>query len=216
MGKDRPRFEKKDFVRHNEQIRIPQVLLIYEGRNMGVMSNHEALAKARAVGLDLVEVAPHARPPVCSIMDYGKYMFDRQKKLKVKSSVKKEKEVAFRYVIDEHDLETKANQVRRFLEKDFRVKLVVKFKQREKAHKDQGFVIMQKLLNMIDDVAAAEKPPMFEGTNIIVRVDAKKGKKDGLQGDTERAGRNPGSTLPEPEAGRGPSFNRNAAGSSTG
>lgn len=180
MAYDRPK-AGKDFVRCNEQIRIPQVLVVHDGRNLGVMSNHQALAKARAAGLDLVEVSPKSRPPVCSIMDYGKYMFDRSKKQKNKNSgVKEEKEISFRYVIADHDLETKASQVRRFLEKDIRVKVVIKFKQREKAHKDQGFIAMRRLLSMVEDIAVTEKPPTFEGSNIIVRLDAKKGaKKDG-------------------------------------
>jgi len=160
----------KDFVRYNERIRIPQVLVVHEGRNLGVMATREALAKARSMGLDLVEVAPQARPPVCSIMEYGKYMYDKQKRAKSQSHAKKEKEVSFRYVIDDHDLVTKANQVRRFLEKGMRVKLMVKFKAREKAHKEQGFTAMKRLLSMLEDVATVEKAPGFEGNNIIARV----------------------------------------------
>ncbi len=165
----------KDFVRYNERIRIPQVLVVHEGKNLGVMQTRDALAKARSMGLDLVEVAPHARPPVCSIMEYGKYMYDRQKRSKSQSHGQKEKEISFRYVIDGHDLETKANQVRRFLEKGIKVKVVVKFKAREKAHKDQGFVAIQKLLSLLEDVATVEKAPSFEGNNIIARLDVKKG-----------------------------------------
>ena len=175
---DRPR-AGKDFVRCNEQIRIPQVLLVHDGRNLGVMSNREALDRARAVGLDLVEVAPQARPPVCSIMDYGKYMFERKKKKhKQNSGVKEEKEVSFRYVIAEHDLNTKANQIRSFLEKDMRVKVVIKFKAREKAHKDQGFLVMKRVVSLLEDVAVLEKPASLEGSNIIARLDAKKGKNE--------------------------------------
>lgn len=186
MGKDKPK--SKDFVRRNDQIRVPQVLLVHEERNLGIMSSYEALMKARAVGLDLVEVAPHAKPPVCSIMDYGKYMFERQKKMKSKQAgLKKEKEVCFRYVTDEHDLETKANQVRKFLEKDMRVKLMVKFKQRENIHKDQGFIVIKKVLAMVEDIAIIEKPPVLEGTTIVARLDAKKGNKHELHGSARRA-----------------------------
>jgi translation initiation factor IF-3 len=170
---------KKDFVRHNEQIRVPQILLIENGRNLGVMATPIALARARAAGLDLVEVAAHARPPVCQIMDYGKFMFEKQKKEKDKdkSHGNKDKEISFRYVIDDHDLETKAGQVRRFLAKDHKVRVVVKFKQREKAHKDKGFEALDKLVALVADVASLEKPPAFEGSNIVARLQVKKGTK---------------------------------------
>lgn len=206
MAKERPNKQRKDFVRCNEQIRFSPVLVVYDGRNLGTMPNYEALAKARAVGLDLVEVAPQARPPVCSIMDYGKYMYERAKRKKEKQTPQKEKEVTFRYVIDDHDLETKAGQIRRFIEKGMRVKLVVKFKQREKAHREQGFVTMRKLLEKVQDVVTVEKAPSFEGANIIARVDAKKGvKKDGPQESTIPATRDsaPDLRLPTSQAGSG-------------
>ncbi len=168
--------KRKDFVRHNEQIRVPQVLVIENGRNIGVMATSIALAKARAVGLDLVEVAAQAKPPVCQIMDYGKFMFDKQKKDKDKQhNNHKEKEISFRYVIDENDLATKANAARRFLEKGDKVRVVVKFKHREKAHKDKGFEALEKLVALLVNEATLEKPPAFEGSNIVARLQAKKG-----------------------------------------
>jgi len=166
---------RKDFVRKNEQIRVPQVLVVEEGRNIGVMATSIALAKARSLGLDLVEVSAQARPPVCQIMDYGKFMFEKQKKEKDKSrNMHKEKEISFRYVIDEHDLQTKANAAKRFLEKGDKVRVVVKFKAREKAHKDKGFETLNKLVSMVAEVADLEKPASFEGSNIIARLQAKK------------------------------------------
>lgn len=169
---------RKDFVRHNEQIRVPQVLVIENGRNIGVMATSIALAKARAAGLDLVEVAAQAKPPVCQIMDYGKFMFDKQKKEKDKTQNNhKEKELSFRYVIDDHDLATKANAARRFLERGDKVRVVVKFKAREKAHKDKGFEALDKLISLVADVATLEKPAAFEGSNIVARLQAKKGVK---------------------------------------
>lgn len=170
--------QRKDFVRRNEQIRVPQVLVVENGRNIGTMPTSVALAKARAAGLDLVEVAAQAKPPVCQIMDYGKFMFDKQKKEKDKGGAQsKEKEISFRYVIDEHDLQTKANAAKKFLEKGNKVKVVVKFKQREKAHKDKGFEALEKLVAMVEDVATLEKPATFEGSNIVARLQAKKGVK---------------------------------------
>jgi translation initiation factor IF-3 len=170
--------KRKDFVRHNEQIRVPQVLVIENGRNIGTMPTSAALAKARAAGLDLVEVAAQAKPPVCQIMDYGKFMFDKQKKEKDKGGNQhKEKEISFRYVIDEHDLQTKANAAKKFLENGDKVKVTVKFKNREKAHKDKGFEALNKLVSMVEEVATIEKPASFEGSNIVARLQAKKGVK---------------------------------------
>jgi translation initiation factor IF-3 len=177
MAKDRADYkkqQKKNWVRHNEQIRIPQILVVQDGNNLGVMQTRDALALARSVGLDLVEVAPHSRPPVCQIMDYGKYMFDKSKKEKQKSTQQKEKEICFRYVIDEHDLETKANQAKKFLEKGMKVKLVVKFKAREKAHKDLGFDVLRAVIEKLKDVSSVEIAPKFEGANVMARLDVKK------------------------------------------
>lgn len=171
---DRP---KKDWVRSNEQIRIPQVLVVFDGRNLGVMSNRDALNLARQNNLDLVEVSPNNRPPVCHITDYGKFMFDRSKKQKQANSKQhqiKEKEIDFRYVIGEADLQTKVNQIRKFLEKGIKVKCVCRFKQREKAHKDQGFEVLNKVIDQLRDVASIEIFPKFEGSNIMCKLDVKK------------------------------------------
>ncbi len=171
--------KKQDFVRTNERIRIPRVLVIDENnQNIGEVSNKDALAMARAVGLDLVEVSPNARPPVCRIMDYGKFMYERQKKTKNKGAVTKEKEISFRYVISEHDMATKANQAKKFLEQGHRVKLMVFFEKREKAHKQEGFVVMTKMYDLLKEVAQMDNPPIMEGGNIIARLDLKKAKKD--------------------------------------
>jgi translation initiation factor IF-3 len=173
---NKPDLKKKDWVRHNEQIRIPRILVVQDGKNLGEMFTRDALALAREAGLDLVEVAPHSRPPVCQIMDYGKFMYDKSKKEKQKAPQNKEKEIAFRYVIDQHDLETKANQAKDFLSKGMKVKLVVKFKAREKAHKDLGFEIIKKVIDLLQDVSSVELTPRFEGVNVIARLDVKKDK----------------------------------------
>lgn len=167
-------------VRHNEQIRIPQVLVIHNGKNLGVMSNRNALDLARSHNLDLVEVSPNSRPPVCHIIDYGKYMYDKQKKLKESQSKQfgvREKEVDFRYVIAENDLQTKIKQIRQFLIKGFKVRCVCKFRQRENAHKAQGFEILKKVIEMVEDVCIIESPPKFDGSNVVCKLDVKKGEK---------------------------------------
>lgn len=186
----KPQGPKKDFVRHNHMIRVPNVRLVKDGENLGVVPTAQAQAEARNAGLDLVEVAPNAKPPVCAIMDYGKYMFERSKKAKDnKSSKTKEKELSFRYVISDHDLETKANQARKFLEKGDKVKLVVKFKKREKAHKDQGWDAIRKMIELLADVATVEKEPAFEGGNITARLEWKKESKDGSHRNQSPAGK---------------------------
>lgn len=173
MAKDKA--DKKDWVRHNEQIRISQVLVIHDGKNMGVMYTRDALILARNTGLDLVEVSPNAKPPVCHIIEYGKFMYDRQKRKKEQKQTQlKEKEMAFKYVIGDHDLLTKANQIRKFLEKGMRVKCVVEFKDRQKAHKNLGFELLDKVINILNDIAVVETAPQFEGGKAICKLDLKK------------------------------------------
>jgi translation initiation factor IF-3 len=164
--------QKKSFTRVNEQIRISPVLVVKDGRNLGIMSNYEALRMARDEGLDLVEVSPNSRPPVCSIVDYGKFKFDQSKKKKKEKSgnLQKEKEVSFRYIIDDHDLETKVNQIKSWLDSGERVKVTVKFKGRENAHKDEGMVVINKCLDLLKEVATVEKKPSFEGNQIVARL----------------------------------------------
>lgn len=164
----------KDFVRKNDQIRVPQVLLVKDGQKLGIFKTYEALRMARDEGLDLVEVSPHSRPVVCSIMDYGKHKYDVDKKKKQnKNTGPKEKEVSFRYVIDQNDLNTKINQIKSHLEKGDKVKIVVKFKARENAHKDQGMIAIKKCLTALEGFCTVEKQPSFEGGQIIARVTQK-------------------------------------------
>lgn len=174
------RRDDRNFVRKNEQIRCPKVLLVKDGQKLGVFPSFEALRIAREEELDLVEVAPNAQPPVCAIMDYGKFKFDQQRREKEKkSSSPKEKEITFRYVISDHDLEVKINQAKRMLEDGDRVRFTVKFKARENAHKDQGMRAINKCLEFLKDVASIEKAPSFEGSQITCKVSPKieKGKK---------------------------------------
>lgn len=166
------------FVRKNEQIRVPKILLVKDGQKIGVFNSADALRMARDAGLDLVEIAPNAKPPVCSILDFGKYKYDQQKKQKEahKNTASKEKEISFRYVIEDHDLKTKVEQAKKFLDKGDRVKIIVKFKSRENAHKDQGMVAMKECLELLKDHAEIEKNPSFEGSQLICRVTPKEKK----------------------------------------
>jgi translation initiation factor IF-3 len=165
--------ESNDFTRKNEQIRHNRVLVIYEGNKLGEMSSRDAQYRARELGLDLVEVAPNARPPVCSIMDYGRFQYEKSKKQPA-ANVSKEKEFCLRYVIDDHDLQTKMNQAKRFLEKGDRVKIIIKFKARENAHKDAGWVIINKAIEMLAAFGVPEKPAAMDGNRIVVKIVKKK------------------------------------------
>lgn len=162
-------------TRVNDDIRISKVLLIDEnGKNHGEVSNSEAKDLAFRAGLDLVEVQANARPPVCVIMDYGKYKFEKSKKENKKPVLVKEKEVRFRYVIAEHDLETKLNQAKRFLDQNNKVKLVVEFKRREYAHKKEGFILLDRCLIDLKDYCLEGARPQEEGKYIICKLEPRK------------------------------------------
>jgi translation initiation factor IF-3 len=163
--------DERFLVRKNEQIRVPRVLLVKEGAKIGIFDTRDALRMARNEGLDLVEIVPTARPPVCSITDYGQYKYEETKKKKAQRHTgPKEKEVSFRYVIDPHDLQVKVNQMQRILEEGDKVKIMVRFKARENAHKDQGMVTIQKCLELVSSFAVVEKQPSFEGNTIVCRL----------------------------------------------
>lgn len=168
----------KNLVRKNEQIRIPRVLVVRDGVRLGTFPTFEALQMARDEGLDLVEIAPLERPPVCAILDYGRHKYEEKKKQKEKhQNTQKEKEVSFRYVIDDNDLKTKANHIRGWLEEGDRVKITVKFKARENAHKDKGMTAINNLLTMLENDCRIEKAPGFEGNQIIAKILPKKKEK---------------------------------------
>jgi len=172
------RQERNDFVKKNEQIRYPRVLVVHDGVKLGEMSSRDAQFKARELELDLVEVAPQAKPPVCAIMDYGKYQYEKNKKQSGNKAVTvKEKEFSLRYVISDHDLQTKMNQAKQFLDKGDRVKIIIKFKARENAHKDAGWDVMKKAIDMLAEHGTPEKEPFWEGNRIVVRIFKKKEKK---------------------------------------
>lgn len=145
---------------------------------MGTFHLPEALRRAEEEGLDLVEVAPQADPPVCRIMDYGKYKFQKQKRdhdARKKQTVIQFKEIKFRPKIKDHDLETKVNHVRRFLVHGNKVKITVNFRWREMAHPEFGTEIIVRVKEMIADVGVAESESKMEG-RMMVMILAPKGK----------------------------------------
>ncbi len=155
----------------NERIRVPQVRLINsEGENLGVWNTREALAKARQQGLDLVAINPQAQPMVTKIVDLGKWLYDqkRAEKERLRKSRESEvqiKEIQLRPVTDEHDLQIKARNAREFLADNCKVKVVIKFRGRENAHKELGHVVMQRFLTAVGD-HKQENPPSQQGNQI--------------------------------------------------
>ncbi|MGQ3683711.1 MAG: translation initiation factor IF-3 [Candidatus Loosdrechtia sp.] len=145
-------------LRFNERIRASQVRLIDEnGVQVGVVSREEALARAKSVEQDLVEVAPDATPPVCKIMNYGKYKYKQKKKMHQKQHVVQLKELRLRPKTGEHDIQTKIRQARRFLEHKNRVLINMMFKGRERAHAELGENILNQIASALEDIAKVER-----------------------------------------------------------
>ena len=154
------REREKDRQRVNERIRVPQVRVVTEeGEQLGIMSTVEALDKARQVGLDLVEVSPEAKPPVCRIMDYGKYRYQQKKRQGKHVPQSKLKEVWLHPKTGEHDLMVKVNKAREFLMHKDKVQIVVKFRGRENAHVQEGSKVMYRMIELLEDVGKIESPP---------------------------------------------------------
>ncbi len=151
-------------VRVNEQIRVPRVLVIGpDGNNLGVMSVREAMAIAEEHGLDVVEVSPNANPPVVKIMDYGKYMYELKKKQKKKDKTPEMKEIELTPTIGEHDLQVKLKKAREFLEKGHKVKIEIRMRGRQMLHVDITEQLAEKVIALLDDVAAVDVAPKQEG-----------------------------------------------------
>ena len=160
--------------RLNEQIRLDKCRLIdFDGNQMGVFSIEQAQSIADAAGLDLVEIAPNADPPVCRIMDYGKFKYDQA--IKAKQARKNQnkievKEMKFRPKIDVGDYTTKKKHVLRFLDAGNKVKITIMFRGREMAHPEQGLSILERLADDLKDVAVIENQPKMEGRNMHMLI----------------------------------------------
>ncbi|MBR1811133.1 MAG: translation initiation factor IF-3 [Clostridia bacterium] len=161
----------------NEEIRDREVRVVSaDGEQLGIMSAANALRLAEEKQLDLVKIAPQAKPPVCKIMDYGKYRFELQKR--EKESRKNQhvidiKEVQLSLNIDTHDLETKVNNARRFLTKGNKVKVSIRFRGREMAHPERGVEIMEKFASYLTDVSVVEKPAKMESRTMLMFLAAR-------------------------------------------
>ena len=164
--------DRKDRIRINEMIRAPQIRLIADdGQQLGIMSPRDALAEADSRGLDLVEVAPQANPPVCRIMDYGKYLYTQKKRAHEAKKHQKTiqvKEVKFRPKIDVHDYNFKKNHIIRFLNAGNHVKVVIMFRGREIIRKEQGVAILDRIIEELGDAAKVERSQQMEGRTLTM------------------------------------------------
>ena len=165
-----------DGVRRNELIHAREVRVIgAEGEQLGILQRNEAIAMAREIGCDLVEVSSNATPPVCRIMDYGKYEQQKKKQdAKKRQAVVQVKEIKVRPKTDEHDYETKLKHIRSFLEDGDRCKVTVFFRGREIVHKDRGIEILERIVKDLEDVGKVEQEPRAEGRTLQMLVVPKK------------------------------------------
>ncbi len=153
-------------------IRSVEVRLVDEdGEQLGVMNTTDALTRAEDTGLDLVEVAPNAKPPVCRLMDYGKYKYLMSKKAheaKKKQTVIHVKEIKLRCKTGEHDIQFKLKNVRKFIDAGDKVKVTMVFRGREITHPDIGMTILKRVMGEVEDIAAVEQHPKMEGRNMFM------------------------------------------------
>ena len=164
----------------NEDIKAPEVRLIGDdGKMIGVMTASQALEAAQAKGLDLIEIAPQAKPPTCKIMDYGKWKYENKKKekeAKKKQTVISIKEIQIRPRTEDHDLQTKLKNATKFLLDGDKVKVNLRFSGREMAHQELGLELLNKVTEMLSHIATVEAPPKKEGRQMFVLMSPDSGK----------------------------------------
>ncbi len=163
---------QKDGPRVNEEIRAREVQLIDStGENKGVVETQAAIGMAQAAGLDLVEISPNTSPPVCKILDYGKYKYQAQKKAaeaRKKQKVVEIKEIKLRPMIDDHDYDVKMRAMKRFFEEGDKVKVTLRFRGREMAHQELGINLLNRVKSDTGPIAKVESEPRFEGRQMIM------------------------------------------------
>lgn len=164
-------------MRINEEIRAREVRVVSgAGEQLGILNVRDALRMAVEQQLDLVEVAPNAKPPVCRIMDYGKYKYEqskREKEAKKKQKIISIKEVKLRPNIEDHDFDTKSKNAIRFLKDGDKVKATIMFRGREMSHTELGKVLLDRLAELVKDIAIIERHPKVEGKNMIMILSPK-------------------------------------------
>jgi translation initiation factor IF-3 len=165
---------ERDPTRINERIRVPEVRLIDEnGSQVGIMRTQQALRYAQDRDLDLVEVAPDARPPVCRVLDYSKYKYEQAQKQKAARKHQQQitvREIKFRPKIAQHDYDTKKGHVVRFLRGRDKVKVTIMFRGREMAHPERGEAILNRLAEELEDLAVVEQRPQQDGRNMTMML----------------------------------------------
>lgn len=168
----RPVQPQKDGPRSNSEITVPEVQLIdAEGQNVGVVRTSEAIAMAMDAGMDLVEIAPNSAPPVCKILDLGKFKYAAQKKAaeaRKKQKVIEVKEIKLRPNIDTHDYDVKMRSVEKFLAEGDKVKVTMRFRGREMAHQEIGLDLLNKVKDQMDEIAKVESTPRAEGRQMVM------------------------------------------------
>ena len=170
------RYQKIDKrTRVNDQIRISPIRLIQDdGEQIGIVSIDEARERATVRGMDLVEVAAEARPPVVKMMDYGKYKYEKKKKAnKNTAHSSKTKEVRLRPKTGKHDIDFKVNQAKKFLEHKDKVQITVQFRGREMAHQNLGMRVLEKVRDQVDEMAKVEQFPKMEGRQMVMVLSPK-------------------------------------------
>lgn len=167
----------RDGPRVNEDIRVPQVRLIdQEGEMQGVMTARDALLRAYSVGLDLLEISPNADPPVCKILDYGKFKYESQKKkneAKKRQRVIEIKEIKVRPNIDDHDYQVKMRAMKTFIEEGDKVKVTLRFRGREMAHQDIGIKVLERIRAELELTTKVEQMPRMENRQMIMVLSPK-------------------------------------------
>ncbi len=162
----------RDGPRVNEEIRSPQVRLIdQDGEMQGVMSARDAIQRAYSVGLDLLEISPNAEPPVCKILDFGKYKYELQKKkneARKKQKVIEIKEIKVRPNIDDHDYDVKMRQMKGFIEEGDKVKVTLRFRGREMAHQDIGIRVLERIRSELEAETKVEQMPRLENRQMVM------------------------------------------------
>ena len=162
----------KDGPRINYDILAAQVRLIdANGEMIGVLSKQDAIKRAQEVGLDLVEISPNVEPPVCKILDYGKFKYEQQKKkaeAKKKQKVIEVKEIQLRPMIDEHDLSVKCKALERFLGEGNKVKVTMRFRGRELSHQEIGLALLERVRTQCEAIAKVDHAPKLEGRQMIM------------------------------------------------
>jgi translation initiation factor IF-3 len=186
---------ERDTTRVNDRIRVPEVRLIDEtGAQIGVMKTDAALRYAQDRDLDLVEVAPEAKPPVCRVLDYSKYKYEQAQKAKAAKKHQQQitiREIKFRPKIAEHDYATKKGHIERFLKHKDKVKVTIMFRGREVTHPDRGVMILDRLAEELAELATIEQRPNLEGRNMTMLLGPSKAVIAGTVGQTGKTGEIP-------------------------